>query len=389
MTTITIEDNEEYDIRREMEDIVKIEVMNDSKEVMAFWPSTGIPFEAKIGFKTDETTRQKCLNAFDLKTNQSFIGDDSMNKNSNYYLGIREKNVMKIVSISMYKMNPIINLNNKSLNETLTQTPLTIKEQLDEMKEKFGSRKTQRSLASKRKYAIEFGEDDVNDIQSTNSSTNKSLLETTIGETPPISGNIVDILPKQNRDAISVDSVYQLNDIIYENEQNIIKRLEEELFGAIDNTFILDLIRDSNNSTKKMIAIYINLIIKMLNLKASELRKPDPLPAISDEVKGFLFERFAYTQQLPRNKSRFVISDKEKDRLLIYGIILSLMLFNYRPIDMELLQKSFKVPLRQLRRIVEIIGCYVENTKNISGVNNKCIVLKIPLNTLKESKKRR
>jgi hypothetical protein len=65
------------------------------------------------------------------------------------------------------------------------------------------------------------------------------------------------------------------------------------------------------------------------------------------------------------------------------------MLFNYRPIDMELLQKSFKVPLRQLRRIVEIIGCYVENTKNISRVNNKCIVLKIPLNTLKEGKKRR
>jgi hypothetical protein len=31
MTTITIEDNEEYDIRREMEDIVKIEVMTRKK----------------------------------------------------------------------------------------------------------------------------------------------------------------------------------------------------------------------------------------------------------------------------------------------------------------------------------------------------------------------
>jgi len=375
----------------EMGDRVNIEVISDSNQLMTFWPSSGIPFDAKFSFKTDETSKQKKLSGFDSNTDMKFIGDDSINKNSNYYLGIRERNVLKIYSVSMHKMDPVIQLSDETLNDNSLQTPLTVRQQMDEMKEKFGSRKTQRSLANKRKYAIEFGEDDVNDVEfNNNTSTNNSLLETTIGETPSGSGgNIVDILPTQNKDAISVDNVYQLNDIINEDEQIIIKELEDELFGAINNTFILSLVSSSSDSTNKMIAIYIDLIIQMLQLKAADMRRPDPMPHINRRVKEFLFERYTYTHQMPGNKSKYVISDKEKDRLLIYGIILSIMLYNYRPIDMELLQKSFKVAMRQLRRVIEIIGCYVENSKNSSGVNVKCIVLKIPLNTYKEGKRRR
>lgn len=371
-----------------MSDRVKIEVINDSKQLMAFFPSSGIPLSAKFCFKTDENSKQNKLNAIDLTSNMSFIGDDSMNKSSNYYLGIRDRNVMKLYSTSLYRMDPIVHM-----SEDSSQTALTVKEQFDEMKEKFGSRKTQRSLASKRKYAIEFGEDDLNDIElNAGHKSNNSLSETTVSETDsPINStvNSVDIMPEQNRDAVSVDKVYQLNDIIRENERIVIQQLEEELFGQISNTFILNLVSDSSDSTNKIIAIYIDLIIQMLQLKVAQLRRADPLPAISNEVKTFLFERYTYTQQLAANKSRYVISDKEKDRLLIYGIILSLMLYNYRPIDIELLQKTFKVPLRQLRRLVELIGCYVENSKNSSGVNIKCVVLKLPLNTLKESKRRR
>jgi len=351
----------------------------DSPEITALFSSTGVPTDANYTLARDESSKQMKLKAYDSTSLQQYEG--SADKFSYYYIGIRDKDVLQIHPMSMFRMSSKIEVNER--NDPQFGTPLTFKEQMEEIKEKFGSRKIQRSLASKRKYAIEFGEDDIEGVDT----KTKEIIENTMSETTNTTtiNDSIDILPQQNRDAICVEEVYDLNDIIIESERNILSQFTDQLIDQIENSFLKNLIRDTNDSEKKLIAVYIHLIITLLNLKAQDLRKADPIPTLFPEVKDFLLIRYLTTTTI-KGKSKYVLSPRQKDRLLIHGIILSMILYNYRPIEMESLQKTFKIPLTQMRKIVEIIGAYIETLKNSSGVNTKSVVLRIPLNTISEKK---
>ena len=362
-----------------MNDFVKIKLVEeDTQHAMALFASTGVPKE--IDFTLDSSKKHE-IQGLDVISGLKFNG--FADKTSDYYIGIRDKDILEIHPLLMYKMKPQIELNETIISRELGLTPLTKKEQIEEMKEKFGSRKTQRSLASKRKYAIEFGEEDVEQIETKRRSLEESTAvqlanESTINDS-------LDILPLQNREAICVEEVYDLNEIITEYERNILTQYQSELFQQIDNSFVKQLISNPNDSEQKLIGIYINLMITLLNLKSNDLRAADPLPKLTTEVKQFLLNRYLTTQNTG-GKTKYLLSAKQKDRLLIYGIILSFIVYNYRPIELELIQTTFKVPLRQLRKLVEIIGAYIENFKTSNGLNAKSVVLRVPLNTLTEKK---
>ncbi|XP_054168285.1 uncharacterized protein LOC128965597 [Oppia nitens] len=360
-----------------MSQLVTIKMMaNTDRQVLAHFGSTGVPADADYKLKADDNKASK-LHVLDVNTNMNFVGQQSGTKASEYYIGVRKGNVLEVYPVSMYRMKAVVESNERT--QISSQASMTFKEQLEEMKEKFGSRRTQRQLASKRKYAIEFGEEDVEHIE-----TQTKEVETSINEVKPKRN--IDILPQQTRDAISVEEVYDMNEIIIENERFILKQYEEEMFAAIDNTFIKFLLSSSNNSDRKLMAIYIDLIITLVSLKVPDWKKSDPLPSLNSDVKDFLFERYITTVPMGPKKVKYSLINKEKDRLHIYGIILSFMLFNYKPIELETLQKAFKIQPKQLKKLVEIIGCYIESIKNISGINSKFAVLRVPLNEYKEAK---
>ena len=367
-----------------MADLVKIKILSDEDRVtVAQFPASGVPDEADYALITDEILKETVLKASEQSLGQKYMGRALP---SEYYVGIRRGGVLEVHPMSMYRMHPIVappELTGAQLLDS--QKPLTFKEQMEEMKEKFGSRKTQRQLSSKRKYAIEFGEEDVEHIDIKTQKVAESTLEQKSAQTSL--NDSLEILPHQNRDAICVEEVYDMNEIITENERSILMPLVDQLFDQIDDQFIKGLMYKLDDKEQKIIAVYIQLIVKLLNLKAQHLKKPDPLPEVLSEVKEFLFSRYLNTKVVQSNRIQYSFSAKQKDRLIIYGLILSIMLHNYRPIDFDMLQKSFKTPARQFRKVVEIVGCYIETTKNATGVNVKSIVFKVPLNTFTESRK--
>lgn len=365
-----------------MADSVRIQIMpNEQRLTLAQFAFSGVPHDAEYRLDVSED-KDAVIRAAEPIYGQQYVGKAPP---SDYYVGVRRKNVLEVYPISLFRMRPIVNPPEPTAAQLLdSQTPLTLKEQMDEIKEKFGSRRTQRQLASKRKYAIEFGEDDVEQVELKTRKVAESALEEKLS-TSTLNDSL-DILPHQNRDAICVEEVYDMNEIITEDERTILMPMIDDLFDNITDKFIKDLMGKQRDTEQKIIAVYIQLIVKLMNLKATQLRRADPLPELNSEVKEFLYARYLDRKLTKGNRYQYTLSAKEKDRLLIYGLILCIMLHNYRPIDFELMQKSFKSPIRQFRKVVEIIGCYVENAKNADGVNAKCLVFKVPLNTFSQSK---
>jgi hypothetical protein len=146
-----------------MTDLVKIKIMpEEDTKTMALFNSTAVPVDANYTLVKDPKTNQIGLTAVDTTSHMKFIGDNSLNKSSEYYLGVRRNGVLEVHSLSLFAMKPQIEV--KARPQDAVLTPLTTKEQMDEINEKFGSRRSQRSLNRKRKYAIEFGEEDLSKV---------------------------------------------------------------------------------------------------------------------------------------------------------------------------------------------------------------------------------
>lgn len=196
------------------------------------------------------------------------------------------------------------------------------------------------------------------------------------------------ILPPRNDSAQVVENVYSLRDIITEAEEDAIKSVEDILFSNIKNEYLKSLSEKVETLEMRLVVIYADLLLQMVKLTASEMRKSDPLPLVEGDIKKLLFERYTSTKQSTSRSLRYVITDQNKDRCFVYIFILIIMLNRYRAVELEKLQSNCKIPLTNIRRMLELIGCYVENMRNASGLIVKVARLKLPLNVYKEPKKK-
>lgn len=250
--------------------------------------------------------------------------------------------------------------------------------------------------ANKRKYQIQFGDDDVDSLPSVHDSYQpESLLNETnpegeakeVGksETIPLSA----ILPKRNPDATSVDEVYMLSDIIGDVERSAIMQNYDSLLAQVKHDYFVKQTAKFTDENKRIIIIYADLLLQIVKLGVSEMKKPDPLPNVDGLIKKYLFERFTSTKQISSRQTRYIITDQNKDKLYVSLFILLLMLNDYNPLELTDLQTQFKVPVNYIRKLFELIGCYIENMKNASLVNVRVAKFKLPLNVFKEPKMKR
>lgn len=361
------------------------------EETITYWPGCGIAYNAEFSFINEDSTvnrpKIKRIKGFDSATKLTYTSESVPKDVTRYYVGIKEGNQMKIVPAEIYNMMPKIDSNDLQLQTDTTHIPLTAKEQNDEIKEKFGSRKTKRALQASRKFQIHFGEDDVDDIESEETSKeqqNSSGVQSIESNSAP-----VDILPPRNDSAINVGEVYNVDDIISEYEMDVISKYHEELIGEVKNNYAKNFITKNDDSKRKTMIIYLELLMQLLQLKYKDLVKKNPWDTmINEEVKNLIMEKYLF-YQTNGAKSRYIITEQRKDQMLIHCIILSLMLNHYKPLNFEQVQKAFKIQTKQFTRIVEIIGCYVEVDRAKS--NAKIITLKLPLNNISErvNKRRR
>lgn len=198
------------------------------------------------------------------------------------------------------------------------------------------------------------------------------------------------ILPKRNAEAKTIEEVYSLFDIITTDEREAIDEHELELSVAIQTECVLNMFKNgADHENKKLMAIYADLLLRMLKLKATAMRQNNPMPEVVGKITEHLFNRYTSTKQFANQTSRYVITDQNKDRIFIYVTLLLFMLNNYKSLQFEMLQEVFKIKQPYLRRLLEVIGCYIENVRNAVGSTDKVAVLKLPLNAYKEPKAKR
>ena len=198
------------------------------------------------------------------------------------------------------------------------------------------------------------------------------------------------ILPPRNENAKSVSEVYNLNNIIREEEELTILANEEMMMNGVKNDYFKNLIGKKTDSTVRVMGIYADLLLQLVKLSLQDLRRIDPLPLVETNIKKLLFDRFTVIKQgdISNRSSRYVITDQEKDRIFVYIFLLIIMLNDYKTIELEKMQTLCKISFNNIRRMFEVIGCYIETFRVANGMTVKVARLKLPLNTIKEPKRK-
>ena len=246
-------------------------------------------------------------------------------------------------------------------------------------------------LASKRKYEIHFGEGDAENLPTLNnnafSENNDEKTDQNQINNDSTQSAKSTIMPERNETAKDVSEVYKLNDIILESEEQAIIEYERELLEKIKNDYLKELCAKNNDQKYRVMAIYADVLLQLLSLSAFQMRKADPLPLIVGDIKKYVFDRYTSTKNVSSRQQQYVLTDQNKDRILIHVFILIIILNKYRPIDLDKIQKYCSVKMSHLRRIFELIGCHIENSRSLTGLTQKVACFRLPLNVYKEPAK--
>lgn len=124
------------------------EKQKDDTETLLYWPASRVPTDAKFNIETVPKTKKSIITAESTAISFSSKESDDDDGNYNYYIATRDSHGKLVCRpAQMYRMFP-----NYAFKDEANQVNddeairLTKREQMDELKEKFGSRKSQRDL---------------------------------------------------------------------------------------------------------------------------------------------------------------------------------------------------------------------------------------------------
>ncbi|GIY86019.1 hypothetical protein CEXT_224881 [Caerostris extrusa] len=239
----------------------------------------------------------------------------------------------------------------------------------------FGNKNRKRLLNSRLKYGSASNDSIESSISSLISGNLKNLdTEETKQES--------EIIPFQNKTAKQVNEVYNISDIIPE-EEYLCLDAEANIFIGVTRenlqlwrseakfcNFIihaLELKRQSISIHVAKLLYYLHYLTILLKCTYKDVRRKDPFPDIPNPYKASLMKRFLIDKSMPQ---------RMKDKVLAHAMVLALTIDNYC-IDGKLLASSTGVPISRIVLMAYSLGCYVHNKKS---ENTKSIELKLPLN---------
>jgi hypothetical protein len=266
---------------------------------------------------------------------------------------------------------------------------------IDELSNKFGSKVSHRVLEQRKKNQLCLkGREDIGlDVNSMvlNKNENEPNPEAIV-QNEENGKAFEDILPPQKENCLSVKEVYNIEDVINTKIAALIKTFSKnkQPNDIIKSEYLKGVVKNSwNNMNERIIAIYLDVLSRLYQLKASQMNKNNPIPDLEDEEMQTAFMD-TYTQSsLVKSKIRRVMGVKFKDKMTVHAIILMIILNNFKPVEINHLTELLKTSFVKLKKLIEVVGCYIESFKNPDRTVKKTFVLKLPLNNLKESKFKR
>ncbi|GIY41393.1 hypothetical protein CDAR_453531 [Caerostris darwini] len=249
------------------------------------------------------------------------------------------------------------------------------REKTEDLALTFGNKNRKRLLNSRLKYGSASNDSIESSISSLISGNLKNLdTEETKQES--------EIIPFQNNTAKRVNEVYNISDIIPEEEYHCLDA-EANIFIGVTRenlqlwrsepkfcNFIihaLELKRQSISIHVAKLLYYLHYLTILLKCTYKDVRRKDPFPDIPNPYKASLMKRFLIDKSMPQ---------RMKDKVLAHAMVLALTIDNYC-IDGKLLASSTGVPISRIVLMAYSLGCYVHNKKS---ENTKSIELKLPLN---------
>jgi len=307
------------------------------------------------------------------------------------YIGVRDKetNTMRLVEANVITVgaevsppestNPML-LTDKSKEAEGEDMRAKRMEMKKHLVKSFGQAKGQRIYEQSDRMAVESDA-----LQSKLSSAAMSVDDEKLampGQAPSL-----DLTPPCNRNAGTVHGVYNLDDIISQEECGVLSDAADELkenYKSVDDVSkavkmklfskmfgsILEREFDRSNSEILGIALYIEGLLKLLLFRVKDMKSgPKALPLfIPAGLRSKIFATFTEDSRL---------TPELRDRCLCYIIILALKISNYS-VELNTLMSSVRTKADHLKKLANVVGASI-HADSLTGYNH--IVLRLPLAT--------
>lgn len=289
-----------------------------------------------------------------------------------YYIGVvdkKSKRIERVESCLQCTLKPKIQATTTTTDKN---ADMKYRDKLDNLIEAFGSAKQKRGLSARKKNEK---------VHDTMSDKVKKVVEGVLERKPEIAQTPLapavdsienEVLPPRNLEAVNVNDIFHLDDIIsYRMFQKILPHAQELLdFKAADietwrndktySNLLLDHLAclpevGQERERKAVYLIYLDCMMTFSQLKYSDIKKGKEIKNIPADIVGFLFNDF--TEENNQNGQRF-ISKKIKDKLLCYILILALIIDGFQ-LNCRTLMKDLKIGLARIVKMLRFIGCSV------------------------------
>lgn len=320
---------------------------------------------------------------------------DGTDTNDRHYIAVLDKtrHKIKLVPTALFWMNPVLkdseclaqkNVVDNSVNKENKQR------KADELTMAFGSKKKKRAMESRLRHQVQNEE-----LVSLMEKTATLLESSSVLEDSNPPNSVADLLPSVNRDATSLEQVYNLHDIISPDGLDSLSDAAAELVNATDDDvsswestkkypqFVLRHlaslpIEEPSRSHKAKLLQFMGYLIYTANLKAAQVRVKDPYPAyIPATVKQTLLATFFQTP--PDKRAKRVFPPNLKDKLTGHILVLGLLLDRFQ-LNVTDLQSDVKIAQTKLSILVRALGARLEMVDGAQWVK-----LKLPVAPFSET----
>ncbi|KAJ8977976.1 hypothetical protein NQ317_008169 [Molorchus minor] len=299
------------------------------------------------------------------------IVDNKNDLYNNFILIHNRKNgKVRLIQTDCCTVSPILEKNN-----ILDISTKSANNSVSELNKQFGSKKTKRNTEQQERLKMNI---DTVKEQLERTVSGIHIDETDFQDSTPSENDSL-YQPKINRQASTVEQVYNLADLV---PNSVLDSLEADAENIANNDSLGDynmmpfsslniakiLESSSGNRLKKIkIFLYIHFLIKFINTPVRSITKKFIACDISTEVNNNILDNYSIITGNVRTRPLII-----KDKALCSILVMSAIALDYE-VDVEPLTKDMKIGIKKVLEISRVLA-FTTSTKN-----KTVIVLKLPL----------
>ncbi|KAG8191031.1 hypothetical protein JTE90_029474 [Oedothorax gibbosus] len=280
---------------------------------------------------------------------------------------------IKLYDADFHQLKPVLKFHSVDTKAGIIEK--SWKEKTEDLALAFGSKNLKKMVSSRLKFEA------TENTQTTISSEFVEAEKIRAGNEVVDLSQESEVIPPQNKFAKRADEVYNISDIISEEEFNALDanvgifvdisredletwKKEKKYCAFI--THFLDINFHNLSLQKAKTICYLHYMMCFINKNYRDFKRKDPAPEVPEPFKKKLIEKFTINRSMP---------SRMKDKILAYATVLALIVNNYL-IDGGIWSLSTQIPFKRLILIAYTLGCHVSERKS---QDTKLIELKIPL----------